>query len=278
MPGMVLAIPSACSAAGLSDRVLVVLGLLAITAGGGVAAASNSLATRAAGACSAAQGSSMLPLLHQDDGRLVCRPRARHRDGRGRDELAVRRRHGPGRAWLARRHEGWRMPFAVASIYSLLTRSPCWPSTASRRTARPRRRRLGPADRPRMEPDPDRRLGLGGLQRGLCSYLSFAPQVLTDGGMGALTAARSSAWRAGSMICLRHLVRPDRRPVRPRRPDPPVCLLAGMASLRPAAGARAGRAAQPRLRPDRLAPAGLIMALTGAAMAPTSAPLAWACS
>lgn len=270
VPGMVLAVPAGLLGRYITDRMLVVTGLAAMTAGGILAAAANSLEALATAR------------LFGGAGFVVCslyftKMTADWFSGRElATAMAVVVMSWPfgvamgqvGHGWLAA-HHGWRLPFVVAATYSLLSavavlalyRSPPQGATAP---AAPSARLTG------------REWSLtliaafiwATFNAAYVVYLSFAPRVLTDGGMGALTAASIVSLASWVMIFSGTLV--GQVADRFGRADLILrtCLVGGMVSL----------ALLPRLDwaiPLSLAygligvaPAGLVMALTGQAMAP----------
>jgi predicted MFS family arabinose efflux permease len=270
MPGMVLAMPAGLLGRYLSDRVLVAIGLVAIAAGGLLAAVSTDLETLAAARLVSGAGFVVCSLY-------FTKMTADWFAGRElATAMAVVVMSWPfgiamgqvGHGWLAA-HEGWRLPFIVAALYSLVSavavlvlyRAPPHGPTAP---APPSARLTG------------REWSLtliaafiwATFNAAYVVYLSFAPRVLTDGGIGALTAAGIVSLASWVMIFSGTLVgqvadRFGRADLILR-----VCLVGGMASL----------ALLPLLDwaiPLSLAygligvaPAGLIMALTGQAMAP----------
>ena len=270
MPGMVLAMPAGLLGRYLADRVLIVIGLAAMTAGSMLAAASSNLETLAAGRLIGGAGFVVCSLY-------FTKMTADWFAGRElATAMAVVVMSWPfgvamgqvGHGWLAA-HDGWRTPFVVAGLYSLLSaiavlvlyRTPPQGATAP---AVPSARLTG------------REWSLtliaafiwATFNAAYVVYLSFAPRVLTDGGMSTLTAAGIVSLASWVMIFSGTLVgqvadRFGRADLILR-----VCLLGGMASL----------ALLPLLDwaiPLSLAygligvaPAGLVMALTGQAMAP----------
>jgi len=122
MPGMVLAMPAGLLGRYLSDRLLVAVGLVALAAGGMLAAVSTSLETLAAARLVAGAGFVVCSLY-------FTKMTADWFAGRElATAMAVVVMSWPfgvamgqiGHGWLAA-HHGWRMPFAVAALYSLLS-------------------------------------------------------------------------------------------------------------------------------------------------------------
>jgi predicted MFS family arabinose efflux permease len=270
MPGVVLAMPAGLLGRYLSDRLLVAIGLVALTAGGTMAAASTSLETLAAGRLLGGAGFVVCSLY-------FTKMTADWFAGRElATAMAVVVMSWPfgvamgqiGHGWVAA-HEGWRMPFVVAALYSLLSAVAVLvfystPPQGAAAPAAPSARLTG------------REWSLtliaafiwATFNAAYVVYLSFAPRVLTDGGMSALTAASIVSLASWVMIFSGTLVgqvadRFGRADLILR-----VCLIGGMVSL----------ALLPLLDWAILlslaygligvAPAGLVMALTGQAMAP----------
>ena len=209
----------------------------------------------------------VLALFHQDGGRLVRRPRARDGDGDRGDELAVRHRHGPGRPRLARRDAkaGARRSSSPRSTASP-ARSPCWslyrPAADGAAAPRPPSARLTGT---RMDTDPDRRRSSGRrFNAAYVVYLSFAPRVLIARRPGRLRGRFDRQPGELGDDLLGHAVRP-RSPTAPAAPisSSTVCLCCAMASL--ALLPQVAWAVPVSLAFGLLgvAPAGLIMALTG---------------
>ncbi len=270
MPGMVLAMPAGLLGRYLSDRLLVATGLIALAVGGMMAAGSSNLEMLAAARLVGGAGFVVCSLY-------FTKMAADWFAGRElATAMAVVVMSWPfgvamgqvGHGWLAT-HEGWRMPFVVAALYSLVSavavlllyRTPPQGPTAP---AAPSAHLTG------------REWSLtliaafiwATFNAAYVVYLSFAPRVLTDGGTGALTAASIVSLASWVMIFSGTLVgqvadRFGRADLILR-----VCLVGGMVSL----------ALLPLLDwaiPLSLAygligvaPAGLVMALTGQSMAP----------
>jgi len=270
LPGVVLAIPSGLLGRWASDRVLVALGLLALSVGGGVAAVSDSFAQLAVGRllCGAGFVLSSLYFTKMTADWFAGRELA--------TAMAVVVMSWPfgvamgqvGHGWLAV-EAGWRAPFAVASIYCLLSavavlvlyrNPPAGPTATAAASARLTGREwiltLLAAS------------VWAAFNGAYLVYLSFAPKVLTDAGLGALTAASIVSLASWVMIVSGTLC--GQIADRFGRADLilTVCLLAGMATF---ALLPVTELAVPLSLAYGLigtAPAGLIMALTGAAMAP----------
>jgi len=270
LPGAAIAYPGGMLGRRFGERRLVLLGLALMSLGGLATASSHGFLLAAVGRVVSGTGGVLLNVMLT---KMVADWFA------GRElatAMAVVVMSWPfgiamgqvGHGWLAA-HEGWRMPFVVATLYSLLSavavlilyRTPPQGSTAP---AAPSARLTG------------REWSLtliaafiwASFNAAYVVYLSFAPRVLTDGGMGALAAASIVSLASWVMIFSGTLVgqvadRFGRADLILR-----VCLVGGMASL----------ALLPLLDwaiPLSLAygligvaPAGLVMALTGQAMAP----------
>jgi predicted MFS family arabinose efflux permease len=173
-----------------------------------------------------------------------------------------------GHVWLAAEH-GWRAPFVAAALYSLLGaiavpalyRSPPPGPTAA---APPSARLTGREWRLTLIAA----LSWASFNAAYVVYLSFAPKVLTAAGIGALTAAGIVSLASWVMIFSGILC--GQLADRFGRADLilTLCLLGGMTSL--ALLPHVGWAIPLSLAYGLIgvAPAGLIMALTGQSMAP----------
>ena len=174
-----------------------------------------------------------------------------------------------GHGWLEAT-QGWRTPFVVASLYCLAGaiavlvayRPPDGAAAAAAPSAR--------SDVARMDAHAHRRARPGpAFNAGYVIYLSFAPRVLVAGGLGAFEAASIAQHRELGDDLLRHAVRHDRRPHRPLRSHP--LFLPVLRAWPPWRCCRRSPGRFPSACMFGLlgvAPAGIVMALTGAAMAP----------
>ncbi len=270
MPGMVLAMPAGLLGRFMSDRVLVATGLVALTVGGAMAALADSFAALAAARLVCGAGFVLCSLY-------FTKMAADWFAGRElATAMAVVVMSWPfgvamgqvGHGWLAA-HEGWRAPFAVAALYSLLSalavlalyrsppRGPTAPAAPSARlTGREWSLTLIAAT------------AWAFFNAAYVVYLSFAPRVLTDGGMGALTAASVVSLASWVMIFSGALV--GQIADRSGRADliMTLCMAGGMATL--ALLPQVDWAVPLSLAYGLIgvAPAGLVMALTGQSMAP----------
>ena len=176
-----------------------------------------------------------------------------------------------GHSWLAATY-GWRMPFIAASLYCLAG-AVAAAGLAYRPPPRPRRRR---PRRPRSRLTAREwtltliaSLVWAAFNAAYVIYLSFAPRVLVAGGLGMLEAA--SIISLASWVMIFSGAACGQLADRTGRSDLilSVCLVRGDGQL-----SRCCRMSPGRCRSASLfgligmAPAGLIMALTGAAMAP----------
>jgi predicted MFS family arabinose efflux permease len=270
MPGMVLAIPAGLLGRYVPDRVLVALGLLALTAGGIMAAASTSFASLAAARLVCGTGFVLGSLY-------FTKMAADWFAGRElATAMAVVVMSWPfgvamgqvGHGWLATT-EGWQVPFVVASLYSLLS------AVAILLLYRP------PPQGPTAPAAPSARLTgrewsltliaaatWASFNAAYVVYLSFAPHVLTAAGMGGLTAATIVSLASWVMILSGTLV--GQIADRYGRADLilTLCLLGGMTSLALLPFAEWAVPISFAYGLIGVAPAGLVMALTGQSMAP----------
>lgn len=270
MPGLVLAIPAGFAGRYASDRVLVALGLASLAVGGAIAAAADGFAMLAAGRLLCGAGFVLCSIYFT---KMVADWFAGRELATAMAVLVMSWPFGiamgqVGHAWLEVTH-GWRAPFVIASLYCLAGaiavlvayRPPRSATTAAAVssmtfTAREWVLTLIAAT------------VWATFNAGYVIYLSFAPRVLVAGGLGAFEAASMLSIASWVMIVSGTVcgVIADRT----GRSDLILyfCLCCAMISL----------ALLPQVAwvvPVSLlfgllgvAPAGIIMALTGAAMAP----------
>src|SRR5262249_24192610 len=285
LSGIFLSIPAGIAGRYASDRVLVAAGLACLALGGALAATADGFTVLALGRllCGAGFVVTTIYFTKMTADWFAGRELA--------TAMAILVMSWPfgiamgqvGHSWLATAH-GWRAPFAVASLYCLAAalailvvyRSP--PSGGTARPAPPRDlapRRLTP----RLAPSSDLRrrewtltltaaVVWWAFNAAYVVYLSFAPRVLVTGGLGDFQAASTVSMASWVMIvsgaaCGQIADRTGRSDLILY-----LCLAIAMASL--ALLPHVGWALPPRLAFGLvgMAPAGLIMALTGTAMAP----------
>jgi predicted MFS family arabinose efflux permease len=269
IPGLVLAIPAGFAGRWASDRVLVALGLASLALGGAFAAMADGFAVLAAGRLLSGAGFVLCSIYFT---KMVVDWFA------GRElatAVAVLVMSWPfgiamgqvGHGWLEAT-QGWRAPFIVASLYCLAGaiavlvayRPPDGAAAAAAPSARLTSREwtltLIAA------------LTWASFNAAYVIYLSFAPRVLVAGGLGAFEAASTLSIASWVMIFSGTLC--GMIADRTGRSDLILyfCLCCGMASL--ALLPQVAWAVPVSLMFGLLgvAPAGIVMALTGAAMAP----------
>ena len=270
MPGLVLAIPAGFAGRYAADRVLVAIGLIALALGGALAASADGFVVLALGRLLCGVGFVLTTLYYT---KMV----ADWFSGRElATAMAVLVMSWPfgiamgqvGHGWL-QATQGWRAPFVAASLYCLIGaiavlfvyRPPHRTGAASvapsaRLTSREWTLTLIAS------------VAWATFNAGYVIYLSFAPRVLVAGGMGGLEAAWIISLASWVMIfsgamCGQIADRTGRADLILY-----VCLCCGMASL--ALLPQIAWAVPVSLAFGLLgvAPAGIVMALTGAAMAP----------
>ena len=271
-PGLVLAIPAGMAGRYASDRMLVALGLASLAAGGILAAVADSFALLAIGRLLSGAGFvvSTLYLTKMTADWFAGRELA--------TAMAILVMSWPfgiamgqvGHGWLEA-WQGWRWPFAVASVYCLAG------AVAVLVAYRPPDHAGGGS----AAPAPSMRLTgrewtltliasmvWAAFNAGYVVYLSFAPRVLVAGGLATLAAASIISLASWVMIVSGAVC--GQIADRTGRADLVlyVCMAGAMASL--ALLPEVGWAVPLSLAFGLvgMAPAGIIMALTGAAMAP----------
>jgi predicted MFS family arabinose efflux permease len=270
MPGLVLSIPAGFAGRYASDRVLVALGLLCLALGGALSAIADGFAVLALGRllCGAGFVLSTLYLTKMVADWFAGRELA--------TAMAILVMSWPfgiamgqvGHGWLEATH-GWRAPFVVASIYCLAG------ALVVLAAYRPPRRTGAPAVAPSASlTSREWTLTLvasmvwAAFNAGYVVYLSFAPRVLVAGGLGAFEAASTVSLASWVMIFSGALC--GQLADRTGRSDLIlyVCLCCAMASL--VLMPHVGWAIPISLAFGLIgvAPAGIVMALTGEAMAP----------
>jgi predicted MFS family arabinose efflux permease len=270
VPGLVLAIPAGMAARRFSDRQLVVAGLLLLAAGGGIAAMSSSFAGVGAGRIACGAGFVLCTIYFT---KMIVDWFAGRELATAMAVLVMSWPFGialgqVAHGWLAEL-QGWRAPFLAASGYCLAAaalvlggyRMP--PSVT-------------PTSAGAFENLSRREWGLtllaslvwAAFNAGYVVYLSFGPRVLVSGGLPPLQAASTISLASWVMIfsgaaCGQIADRSGRSGL-----VLAVCLCCAMASL--ALLPRVDWAVANALLFGLIgaAPAGLIMALTGQAMAP----------
>jgi len=270
MPGLVLSIPAGLAGRFASDRALLAVGMTVLALGGGLAALADGFGMLAAGRllCGAGFVLSAIYFTKAVTDWFAGRELA--------TAMAILVMSWPfgialgqvTHGWVAAAH-GWRAPFVVASVYCLAAalfvvaayRSP--PAIAS--TAGAASSALTSREWTLIL---IASVVWAAFNAAYVVYLSFAPQVLITGGLGALEAASIvsiASWVTifSGAVCGQIADRTGRSDLVLY-----ICLCCGMASL--ALLPHIGWAIPLSLGFGLLgvAPAGLIMALTGAAMAP----------
>ena len=270
LPGLVLALPVGYAGRYLPDRALVAIGLLSLASGGAIASVAQGFGLLALGriACGVGFVISTIYLT-----KMVA-------DWFGGKELATAMgalvMSWPfgiamgqiGHVWLAA-HFDWRAAFAVAAVYCalgavavfLLYRSP--PHVKPAQAA-------GPIGLPRSE------LVLtllaatvwGLFNAGYIAYLSFAPRVLMAGGYGATQAAAVISIASWVMICSGALCGQLADRTGKRDLILYVCTAVAVVALLLLRQTSLAVLLSLALGLIGMAPAGVIMALTGEAMAP----------
>ena len=270
VPGMVLAIPAGLLGRWVADRVIVAIGLLAMAAGGILASVSDDFGGLAIGrlVCGAGFVLTSLYFTKMTADWFTGRELA--------TAMAVLVMSWPAGVALGQvlhgqlaAAAGWRAPFAVTSLYCLLGaaavlafyRAPpagptAAPPTSARLTAREWRLTLIAA------------VAWSAFNAAYVVFLSFAPRVLIDGGIGGLHAA--SIVSLASWVMIFSGVLCGQIADRHGRTDLilAVCLTGGMLSLALLPMVDGAILVCLAYGLIGVAPAGLIMALTGQAMAP----------
>ena len=280
VPGLVLSIPAGVAGRYLSDRTLMAVGLFLLALGGAVAALADGFAGLAAGRLLCGAGFVLSTIFFTKAivdwfaGRELATAMAllvmSWPFGIAMGQVA----HG----WLARLFD-WRVPFAAASLYCLLaaiavlmayrapgqgTQRPATAATAAPAMTLSRREwilTLAAA------------LVWAALNAGYIVYLSFAPQVLTAGGIGQIEAASTISLASWVMIVSGTIC--GQIADRTGRPDLILTLsiLGGMLALLLLPHVEWSVALALLFGLLGPAPAGLIMALTGEAMAAHKRPV-----
>lgn len=268
--GLVLSIPAGLAGRYASDRMLVTLGLLCMVAAGMLAFVAEGFGMLAAARLLAGAGFVVSTLYFT---KMIADWFAGRELATAMAILVMSWPFGialgqVGHGWLAE-IQGWRTPFAAASLYCLVA------AVLVLAFYRP------PPRAAAAVPAPSHRLTQrewtltliaslvwAAFNAGYIVYLSFAPRVLTAGGLGPLEAASIISLASWVMIfsgaaCGQLADRTGRSNL-----ILTVCLCTGMTSL--ALLPHVGWAVPLSLAYGLIgmAPAGLIMALTGAAMAP----------
>ena len=270
IPGLVLSIPAGFAGRYASDRALVALGLASLAAGGALAAMADGFALLAIGRLICGAGFVLCSIYFT---KMVADWFAGRELATAMGILVMSWPFGiamgqVGHGWL-QATQGWRAPFVMASLYCLVAaiammlayRAPdgvaaATAAASARLTRREWMLTLIAA------------IAWGTFNAGYVIYLSFAPRVLVAGGVGAFEAASILSLASWVMIFSGALC--GMIADRTGRPDPILafCLCCAMVSL--ALLPHVAWAVPVSLMFGLLgvAPAGLVMALTGAAMAP----------
>ncbi len=270
MPGLVLAIPLGFAGRFASDRALVTAGLVALALGGGVAAAADDFGLLALGRLLCGVGFVVTTIFFT---KMVVDWFAGRELATAMAVLVMSWPFGiaigqVGHSWLAATY-GWRMPFIAASLYCLagaallaVAYRPPPATTAATSvasvglTAREWTLTLTAA------------LVWAAFNAAYIVYLSFAPRVLVAGGLGVLEAA--SIISLASWVMIFSGAACGQLADRTGRYDLILSVCLGCAMISLALLSHVGWAVPLSLLFGLvgMAPAGLIMALTGAAMAP----------
>lgn len=270
MPGLVLAIPLGFAGRFASDRALVTAGLVALALGGGVAAAADGFGLLALGRLLCGVGFVVTTIFFT---KMVVDWFAGRELATAMAVLVMSWPFGiamgqVGHSWLAATY-GWRMPFIAASLYCLagaallaVAYRPPPATTAATSvasvglTAREWTLTLTAA------------LVWAAFNAAYIVYLSFAPRVLVAGGLGVLEAA--SIVSLASWVMIFSGAACGQLADRTGRSDLILSVCLGCAMISLALLSHVGWAVPLSLLFGLvgMAPAGLIMALTGAAMAP----------
>jgi predicted MFS family arabinose efflux permease len=270
VPGLVLSIPAGFAGRHVSDRLLVVLGMASLALGGAFGAMADGFATLAMGRLLAGAGFVLCSIYYT---KMVADWFAGRELATAMAILVMSWPFGiamgqVGHGWLETT-QGWRAPFIAAALYCLVGaiamlvayRPPRSTTTAAavlsmRLTSREWTLTLIAA------------VAWATFNAGYVIYLSFAPRVLVAGGLDAFEAVSTLSLASWVMILSGALCGfiADRT----GRPDLILyfCLCCAMVSL--ALLPQVAWAVPVALLFGLLgvAPAGIIMALTGAAMAP----------
>ena len=285
VPGLVLSIPAGVAGRRFSDRSLIAAGLLTMALGGAVAALADGFALIAVGrlVCGAGfvVGTIFLTKAIADwfAGRELATAMAilvmSWPLGIAMGQVA----HG----WLARLFD-WRVPFMVASLYCLIGAAAMLVAYRAPGLVEQGPVAKGPAKGATASPAPSlgRRewiltlvaaLVWAAFNAGYIVYLSFAPQVLTAHGIGPIDAASTISLASWVMIFSGTLC--GQIADRTGRSDLILAACLGCAMLSLALLPQVAWSIPLALLFGLLgmAPAGLIMALTGEAMAPAKRPV-----
>jgi predicted MFS family arabinose efflux permease len=270
MPGLVLAIPAGFAGRYAADRVLVALGLASLALGGALAAIADGFVVLALGRLLCGVGFVLSTLYFT---KMVADWFAGRELATAMAILVMSWPFGiamgqVGHGWLEAT-QGWRAPFVVASLYclvgALVMLAAYRPPRSAGATVVPPSARLTSRE---WTLTLIASIVWAAFNAGYVIYLSFAPRVLVAGGLGAFEAASILSLASWVMIVSGALC--GQIADRTGRSDLilSVCLCCAMASL--ALLPQVGWAVPVSLLFGMLgvAPAGLIMALTGEAMAP----------
>jgi predicted MFS family arabinose efflux permease len=270
MPGLVLSIPLGFAGKYTSDRALVAAGLLALALGGGVAAAADGFGLLALGRVLCGGGFVVTTIFFT---KMVADWFAGRELATAMAVLVMSWPFGiamgqVGHGWLAATY-GWRMPFIAASLYCLagavLLLAAYRPPQATTSATRPASGRLTARE---WTLTLIAAIVWAAFNAAYIVYLSFAPRVLVAGGLGALEAA--SIVSLASWVMIFSGAACGQLADRTGRSDLILSLCLGIAMAALALLPHVGWAVPISLLFGLvgMAPAGLIVALTGAAMAP----------
>jgi predicted MFS family arabinose efflux permease len=270
IPGLVLALPLGFAGRYASDRALVAAGLAALALGGGVAAAAHDFGLLALGRLLCGVGFVVTTIFFT---KMVVDWFAGRELATAMAVLVMSWPFGiamgqVGHSWLAATY-GWRMPFVAAALYCLVgallltaayrpppATTAAVPAASIALTAREWTLTLIAS------------LVWAAFNAAYIVYLSFAPRVLVAGGLGMIEAA--SVISLASWVMIFSGAACGQLADRTGRSDLilSVCLGVAMGSLALLSHVAWAVPLSLLFGLIGMAPAGLIMALTGAAMAP----------
>ena len=270
IPGLVLAIPLGFSGRYASDRALVAAGLVALALGGGVAAAAHDFGLLALGRLLCGVGFVVTTIFFT---KMVVDWFAGRELATAMAVLVMSWPFGiamgqVGHSWLAATY-GWRMPFIAAALYclagALLLTAAYRPPPATTATVPAASIALTARE---WTLTLIASLVWAAFNAAYIVYLSFAPRVLVAGGLGMIEAA--SIISLASWVMIFSGAACGQLADRTGRSDLilSLCLVVAMGSLALLSHVAWAVPLSLLFGLIGMAPAGLIMALTGAAMAP----------
>ena len=270
MPGLVLAIPLGFAGRYASDRALVTAGLVALALGGGVAAAADGFGGLALGRLLCGVGFVVTTIFFT---KMIVDWFAGRELATAMAVLVMSWPFGiamgqVGHSWLATAH-GWRVPFVAAALYclagALLLTAAYRPPPATTATVPVASIALTARE---WTLTLIASLVWAAFNAAYIVYLSFAPRVLVAGGLGVIEAA--SIISLASWVMIFSGAACGQLADRTGRSDLILSVCLGCAMISLALLSHVGWAIPISLLFGLvgMAPAGLIMALTGSAMAP----------